>query len=129
MHARTSKAVAGSIRPDLPGGAGCVVYRKLDVVFPDGSLRRPDIAVFRTEPPESDGATARVPVAVVEIVSRGDEGKNYELSPPFYLRHGVTDVLVVDPYARAYVHHTAEGTARGVMPNRLALRCGCLVDV
>ena len=131
LHVRKSKAVTRSIRPDPQNdtGCGCVVYEDLYVSFPGGSLRRPDIAVFCSEPPESDGATALVPAAVVEIVSRGSEGKDYELNPPFYLRHGVGDVLVVDPYVGAYVHHTAGGTERGVLPNRVALRCGCLLDV
>lgn len=39
--------------------------------FPDGSLRRPDVAIFCREPDEQDDAITLVPEAVIEVVSKG----------------------------------------------------------
>ncbi len=39
--------------------------------FPDGSLRRPDVAIFCREPDEQDDAITLVPEAVIEVVNKG----------------------------------------------------------
>ena len=58
------------------------------VSFPDGSLKRPDIAIFCREPDEEDEAIKLVPEAVIEIVGKGYEAKDLELAPQFYLSPG-----------------------------------------
>ena len=42
-------------------------------------------------------------------VSKGYEKKDLELGPPFYLRQGVKDVIVYDPYTRVTKHFDASG--------------------
>lgn len=45
----------GAIRPDV------------SIAFPDGSFRRPDIAIFRREPDEIDTAVTLIPKAVAPV--------------------------------------------------------------
>lgn len=106
------------------------VFRDLYVRFPDDSLRRPDVAIYCREPDEEDEAVTLIPKAVVEVVSRGSERKDLELSPPFYLAQGVKDVVVLDPYTGIVWHHRTDRTVeRHQSPVDLSLRCGCLVTV
>lgn len=131
-HIRAEARIERSVRPDPQRGSdcGCHVYRDLYVRFPNDSLRRPDVAIFCREPEEEDQAVTLVPEAVVEIVSRGSERKDLELSPPFYLAQGVKDVVVLDPYTGIVWHHRADRTVeRHQSPVDLGLRCGCLVTV
>lgn len=109
---------------------GWHAYRNLDIRFSDGSLRRPDVAVFCRVPDEFDEAVTLVPEAVIEIVSEGSERKDLELSPPFYLRQGVRDVVVLDPYTGIVWHHRNDSPVeRHQSPIEIALRCGCAVTV
>jgi Uma2 family endonuclease len=130
-HVRKSRAIERSIKP-APGREGaysCANYADLYIVFPDSSLRRPDIAVFCREPDETDGAVHLVPEAVVEVVSRGSELKDLTMNPGFYLGHGVKDVVVVDPYTDQVYHHRAEEVKHLSSPADILLECGCLVSV
>jgi hypothetical protein len=63
----------------------CIHAADIYIGFPDGSLKRPDIAIFCHEPEEEEEAVRLVPEAVIEVVSRGYEVKDTELAPPFYL--------------------------------------------
>ena len=128
-HISAAKRIELSVRPDPEGadGCGCVTYQGLYVVFPGGSLRRPDVAVFCREPDEEDEAVTLVPEAVIEVVSRGSERKDFDLNPPFYLSHGVKDVVVVDPYSGTVIHHRREEVRRLQTPVDIRLECGCLV--
>jgi len=76
------------------GSGDCARYPLQDVLiaFPGGSLKRPDIAIFRSVPTEMTEAIRQIPKAVVEIISAESERKDLELNPPFYLNHGVLDV-------------------------------------
>lgn len=126
-HVRTSQAIQQSIHPE-PGsdtGCACRTYADLYVSFPDGSLRRPDIAVFCRDPEETDGAVSMIPEAVIEVVSKGSEMKDLTLNPPFYLSHGVKDVIVVDPYAGLVYHHRPDQVERHQSPIGILLECGC----
>jgi len=76
----------------------CVHIADVYVSFPDGSLKRPDTAIFCQEPPEDDEAIKLIPEAVIEIVSKGYEAKDLEIGPHFYLSQGVKDVVVFDLY-------------------------------
>ena len=76
--------------------------------FPDldRSLKRPDIAIFCDDPPDSDEALDILPAAVIEILSVGYEEKDLgDDGAPFYLGCGVRDVLVVDPRSGAVRHN------------------------
>jgi len=115
----------------IPGrDDGCACYELADILIrfpdPDGSLKRPDIAIFCTEPPDGDEALDLLPRAVVEILSVGYEEKDLgEDGAPFYLAFGI-EVLVVDP-RRALVHHYRPGEppTRLALPLSIDLLCGC----
>lgn len=127
-HISTAKRIEQSVRPDPDSADGCVTYQGLYVAFPDGSLKRPDIAVFCREPEEEDEAVTLIPEAVVEVVSRGSETKDFELNPPFYLSRGVKDVVIVDPYSGMVLHHRRDGVKRLKTPVEIKLECGCLLN-
>jgi Uma2 family endonuclease len=97
--------------------------------FPDGSLKRPDIAIFCQEPTEEDEAIKTVLEAVIEIVSKGYEAKDLEIGPHFYLSQGVKDVVVFDPYTLFVLHVRQDGTTRQVSPVAIAFECGCTCTV
>jgi Uma2 family endonuclease len=89
------------------------------------SLKRPDIAILCTDPPDQDDALTIIPDAVIEIVSRGYEYKDVMLNPPFYLAQGVQDVVIYDPTAAFVSHHTRTGVKHYYAPVQLGLGCGC----
>lgn len=131
-HQRAVDRVRATIvpAPGAPaGGCGCHHVADVLIRFPDGSFRRPDIAIFCSDPPDTDEALDRVPDAVVEVLSPGYERKDTEIGAPFYLAQGVADVVLVDPRSGAVTHHTAGGTQELVAPATLGLRCGCRLSV
>jgi Uma2 family endonuclease len=107
----------------------CVHSSNVYVSFPDGSLKRPDIAIFCREPDEEDEAITLIPEAVIEIISKGYEKKDLELGPPFYLGQGVKDVVVYDPYTRVTKHFTTSGAGEYSGTITLTLQCGCEVTL
>ena len=111
------------------GGCSCLHYSDLHIKFPDGSDKRPDISVFCHRPQETDSAVTEVPEAVVEVLSKGYEKKDLELGPPFYLKHGVKDIIVYDPYTKITRHFTAAGQRDYGAAVNLTLQCGCLVTL
>ena len=64
----------------------CVCFQIPDVYikFPDGSLKRPDIAIFCEEPPDIDEAYPQIPEAVLEVLSKDFEKKDTEIGAPFF---------------------------------------------
>jgi hypothetical protein len=115
---------------DAPAGCGCYHISDANLRFPDGSLKRPDIAIFCIEPPDIDESWEQVPEAVIEIVSPDYETKDLSINPPWYLTQGVQDVLVVDPRADQVTHFQAGNAPREhTRPFIVALQCGCRVTV
>ncbi len=112
-----------------PAACACVHASDVYVSFPDGSLKRPDIAIFCREPDEEDEAVKLVPEAVIEIISKGYEAKDLELGPRFYLSQGVKDVVVFDPYTLVVLHVRRDGATRQVSPVEIVLECGCKCTV
>jgi Uma2 family endonuclease len=121
-----------SIAPvaDAGGGCGCVHAADILVRFPDGSVKRPDIAIFCNRPREMTSAVTMLPEAVIEILSPGYEGKDLSVGVPFYLRQQIKDILVLDP-ENGDVRHFRPGQseARHTSPVTLTLACGCEVTV
>src|SRR4051794_4794935 len=74
-HQRTVYRIQTSIRPHPDGDKSCACAHLSDVYisFADGSLKRPDIAIFRQEPPDQDEALTTIPQAVIEVISPGYE--------------------------------------------------------
>jgi len=134
-HQKAAKRIEASIRP-IPGRTdGCACYSLQDVFIrfpdPDSSIKRPDIAIFCVEPPDTDSALDLLPAAVIEILSLGYEEKDIgDEGAPFYLACGVRDVLVVDPRGRSVAHyrpgHERQDLATPVI---LDLLCGCQVRI
>lgn len=133
-HQKASRRIERSIGP-IPGhGDGCACFALADTLIrfpdPDSSLKRPDIAIFCEEPPDSDEALEVLPQTVIEILSVGYEEK--DLGPDgaqFYLDCGIADVLICDPRAGRVLRYQA-GEPRPVelaMPATVDLRCGCRV--
>lgn len=114
-----------TIVPIDGNAAACVHASNVYISFPDGSLKRPDIAIFCREPDEEDEAVKVVPEAVIEIISKGYEAKDLEIGPCFYLSQGVKDVVVFDPYTLIVLHVRRDGATRQVSPVEMVLECGC----
>jgi Uma2 family endonuclease len=112
--------------------SGCACFHTADVIFkfPDGSFKRPDIAILCETPDRSEffSALERIPEAVVEVISEGYERKD-EAAPEFYLSSGVKDVMILNPRSLEVFHYTAHSLAKFVSPASIQLECGCLIEV
>ncbi len=112
------------------GGCGCYHYADLSMQFPDGSEKRPDISLFRQRPQQTEEAITVIPDAVIEIISKGYEAKDYLISLPFYLTQGVRDVVLFNPYTNEVLHCRPDGTRHILAsPVDLEFVCGCGVTV
>lgn len=120
-----------SIHPTQDSHCACHHIADVYFQFPDGSLKRPDIAVICQQPDPSEffKPLSLIPEAVVEIISEGYEDKDLKLAPGFYLSQGVKDVLIFDPRAKVIWHHRADGVKRLNSPVEIALECGCQCEV
>lgn len=131
-HQKVIDRIRASITPiaGASGGSCCRHLSGVSLVFPDGSYRRPDIAIFCVEPPDIDESWECVPEAVIEIVSPGYSEKDLSINPPWYLSQGVKDVLVVEPRER-WVQHFSHGRPPATHPwhYTAALHCGCQVTI
>ncbi len=131
-HQKVIDRIRASIAPiaGASGGCGCYHLSDASLVFPDGSYRRPDIAIFCVEPPDIDESWECVPEAVIEIVSPGYTEKDLSINPTWYLSQGVKDVLVVEPRER-WVQHFSHGRppATHAWHYTAELHCGCQVTI
>jgi Uma2 family endonuclease len=107
----------------------CIHAADVYISFPDGSLKRPDISIFCREPEEEDEAIRLVPEAVVEVISKGFEAKDLEIGREFYLRQGVKDVLVFNPYTLEVLHARRDRTVTHQSEVEIELLCGCRISV
>jgi len=107
---------------------GCFAVSDAYIKFPDGSYKRPDIAIFCKEPPDTEEALSIVPDAVVEVISRGFENKDLVIGAPFYLSQGVKDVVVVNPVDGTVHHFTTQREMIYDSPQSITLTIGCSID-
>ncbi|GAB4579737.1 MAG: Uma2 family endonuclease [Anaerolineales bacterium] len=132
-HQRAVDRIRYSIQKDTDQkqnpDCGCYHYADVYVAFPDGSLKRPDIAIFCREPEEEEEAITLLPEAVVEIISKGYEAKDLEIAPRFYLSQGVKDILIFDPYTLLVLHVRRDKTVRHISPVTIHLECGCVCRI
>ena len=110
---------------DTEKECSCIHASDVYINFPDGSLKRPDIAIFCKEPSEEEEAITLIPEAVIEIVSKGFEAKDLEIGPHFYLAQGVKDIIVFDPYTLFVLHVRRDRVQRLISPVTIDLECGC----
>ncbi len=106
-------------------GCGCFHYSDVSIRFPDGSFKRPDIAIFCSRPPVQDEALTVLPCAVIEIISPNYEYKDVSLNPPFYLSQGLLDVIIVNPHTGEVVHYSGTHVANHNAPCAIEMQCGC----
>jgi Uma2 family endonuclease len=127
LHQFLIDQIRASIAPRSTDPNGCAGFHLSDVLFrfPDGSLKRPDIAIFSVRPVLENAALTVIPNAVVEIVSSGYEYKDVTLNPQFYLAQGVQDVVIYDPATAQVSHYTRTGMTQHVAPVQVSLGCGC----
>ena len=93
---------------------GCVSGKRIlvaptDVPIDDLDVYQPDVAVFRTPPPDREGGTL-VPCAVFEILSRSTEVRDREIKTPGYLEAGVEEVWLLDQRTGTIEVRTREGS-------------------
>jgi Uma2 family endonuclease len=124
-HQKAVDRIRASIRAREGAACACVHVADVYVQFRDGSLKRPDVAIFCREPDEQEEAITLLPEAVIEVVSKGYEAKDLEIGPRFYVSQGIKDVVVFDPATLLVLHVTPEGAQRLVSPVRIDLSCGC----
>lgn len=124
-HQRAVDRIRDSITPHEATNCQCFDVADVYVSFPDGSLKRPDISIFCTEPDEEEEAITQVPEAVIEIISKNYEAKDLEVSPPIYLANGVLDVVVFNPYTMEVVHFKNGERLTSNSPIEIQLACGC----
>jgi Uma2 family endonuclease len=127
-HQKAVDRIRATIRPNgKQGSANCECVHAADVYvsFADGSMKRPDVSIFRQEPAEEEEAIRLLPEAVIEVVSKGYEAKDLEIAPNFYLARGVKDVIIFDPATLLVLHARKDGTKRMVSPVPIAFECGC----
>ncbi|MDI6793533.1 MAG: Uma2 family endonuclease [bacterium] len=126
-HQKEIDRIRATIEKVSPSSESCQCVHASDVYvsFQDGSLKRPDIAIFCREPEEEDEAIKQVPEAVIEIISKGYEAKDLEIGPHFYLSQGVKDVVVFNPYTLLVLHVRRDKVTRQVSPVEIVLECGC----
>jgi Uma2 family endonuclease len=118
-----------SFERSVGSDCGCFQLPDVYIKFPDGSLKRPDIAVFCEEPPDSDEALEKIPEAVVEVLSKDSEKKDTEIGAPFYLEQGVKDVVLFDPRVQEVTHRRRDGTSLHKSPVTIELECGCQITL
>jgi len=128
-HQTTVFRIQSSIRPTVGGGCGCVHVADCTLAFADGSLKRPDISVFCRIPDEEESAVTLLPEAVIEVISKDYEAKDYEVGVPFYLGVGVKDVITLDPRTREVRHYRGEAVTHHTSPQEITLECGCICTV
>ena len=131
-HQEALFRIQASIKPTASAAeTGCDCFHLADVYirFPDGSLKRPDIAIFCRRPDEPDEAITLVPEAVIEIISKGYEAKDMEIAPYFYLAQGVKDVVVFDPFTLFVLHARRDGRKNFTSPVTIQFECGCQCEV
>ena len=103
----------------------CIDIADIYVQFADGSLKRPDVSIFCELPKELEEATKSVPEAVIEVISKGYEIKDVEISPPIYLANGVKDVIVFNPYTNEVIHFRDGEKRETASPVEIEFECGC----
>jgi Uma2 family endonuclease len=131
-HQRAVDRIRASVQNAAIGDStcGCVHLADVQIRFPDGSRKRPDVAIFCREPDEQDTEVTLLPEAVIEVLSRDYEAKDLVIGVPFYQQVGVRDIIVLDPETGAVRHwQQGHGEQTYTSPVNLTLLCGCTCTV
>jgi len=125
QHQTTVDRIRATIGPIDGHDCGCVHAADVTVLFVDGSEKRPDISIFCRVPDETDTAITLLPEAVIEVISKGYEAKDYEVGVQFYLKMGVKDVITLDPRTLEVRHYREGDVVYHKSPISISLACGC----
>jgi Uma2 family endonuclease len=117
------------IQSAVQSGCACIPIADTTILFPDGSYKRPDISVYCEEPVEQDKALTVLPEAVIEIISEGYEKKDTEVALPFYLTHGIRDIVIYDPQTKRVSHYHDGQIDEHLSPITLTFACGCRATI
>lgn len=130
-HQEKIDAIRFTIRPQNQDASGCACLHVADltILFPDGSVKRPDISLYCSRPVELDTACTQLPEAVIEILSKGYEKKDTDISLPFYLQWNIPDIVLFDPETNRVSHYHDGQTDEYASPVELTFRCGCRATV
>lgn len=130
-HQKKIDAIRTGLKPPLQmeGGCECVHVADLTIQFPDGSVKRPDIAIYCHEPVDQDTACNEIPEAVIEIISKGYEKKDTEISLPFYLSYNIPDIVLFDPETNRVSHYCNGQLSEYDSPVELTFACGCRTTI
>jgi Uma2 family endonuclease len=115
-------------RTDAIYDCACTDVSDVYVKFPDGSIKRPDIAIFCREPDEDeqDGAVTLLPEAIIEVISKHYEDKDLKVGVPFYLSQGIGDVVTLDMTTSTVTHfRPGQLEVTYTSPVTLTFACGC----
>ncbi|RYG38097.1 Uma2 family endonuclease [bacterium] len=132
LHQAIIRDIDRAIRPKVRStGSECDCYTLSDFYLRlrDGSLKRPDLAIYCKKPIVGRDALDVIPGAVIEILSPGSEEKDLVTGPPLYLSSGVLDVIVVN-HEKGEVTHFRQNERRSFSaPAEIELEMGCLVTI
>lgn len=131
-HQREIRRIQDSFRPTNIGDAECrcITYADVQIRFPDGTRKRPDISVFCREPDEQDSEITLIPEAVIEVLSKDYEAKDLIIGVPFYRQIGIKDVIVLDPISGEVKYYPkGKGEILLQSPTTITLACGCTCTV
>jgi Uma2 family endonuclease len=96
------------------------------VKFPDGSIKRPDIAIFCRVPDEQDGAVTLLPEVIIEVIRKHYEDKDLKIGVPFYLSQKIRDVVALDMATSTVTHFRPDQPEQThTSPVTLLFDCGC----
>ena len=128
-HQKAIGRIFTSLRRLPESECACFQVSDAYIKFPDGSIKRPDLAIFCEEPPDIDEAYPQIPEAVLEVLSKDYEKKDTKIGAPFYLAQGVKDVVLFDPRTLEVTHLRRDETGKHTSPVTLKLECGCEITV
>ena len=128
QHQSAVDRIQKSIRPVnlSAGGHSCFSYADIDIEFPDGSRKRPDISLFCVEPTELESLVKKVPDAVIEILSKDYEAKDREIGVPFYRRMNIRDIVLFDPRTGEILRISDGAEHLLKSPAAVTMQCGCV---
>ena len=131
LHQSAVVRIIKSMQPigSHPVGCGCLIYPDVDILFPEGSRKRPDISIFCEEPTELTTAITQVPAAVIEIISKNYEAKDREIGVPFYISQNIRDIVLLDPYTNEVLHYVDGAVKILQSPTLITMQCGCVCIV
>jgi len=130
LHQKVTDRIRSGMKAPLhKAGCECIHYPDIYILFPDGSIKRPDISIFCEDPPQQETMCETLPEVVIEIISKGYEKKDWEVSLPFYQLWNIPDIVIFDPSNGKVSHYHGGQTDEYASPVELTFACGCRTTI